>query len=546
MNPMFSKKLLTALSIFFISINVFSQPKNAPLTKPKLVVGLVIDQMRWDYLYRFAARYGEGGFKRLQKKGYSFENTMIPYIPTVTAAGHTCIYTGGVPATHGIVGNNWYDKQLKKDVYCTEDSTVIGLGNGDSQGKMSPRNLFTTTVADELKLSNNFKSKVIGIALKDRGAILPAGHTANAAYWYDDVSGNWISSSYYGTELPQWVTKFNKKDEAGHFMKQYWNTLYPINTYTQSTLDDSKSETDIAELKTHIFPYKLNEVTKKKYSVFKATPFANTFTFDFAKDAIINENLGKNTVTDFLTISISSTDYIGHTFGPNSIEIEDTYLRLDEDIAEFLKFLDLKVGVNNYTIFLSADHGAAHALNFLKENKIPTAYFKPSKIETELKKICVDSFGINPIISEDNYQLYIDYNLIQKNNIDEAKVNKIIIEYLKSKPFVQDAFELKNINLATIAEPIKTRCINGYNSLRSGDIQFIIKSGFTTYEKGTGHSVWNPYDAHIPLLFYGWGIPFGKTNREVYMTDIAPTIAALLQIQMPSGNVGKALTEIVK
>ena len=334
---MFSKKFFILIFIFFISFNAFSQAKIAAPSKPKLVVGLVIDQMRWDYLYRFADRYGEGGFKRLQNKGFSFENTMMPFVPTVTAAGHTCIYTGSVPAIHGIVGNNWYDKQSKKDMYCTEDTSVYGLGNGDNQGRMSPKNLLTTTVTDELKLSNNFKSKVIGIALKDRGAILPAGHTANAAYWYDDATGKWISSSYYGTELPTWVNNFNTKDEAGNFMKQNWNTLYPINTYTKSTIDDSKSETDLAELKTHIFPYKLNEVVKKKYSVFKATPFANTFTFDFAKDAITNENLGKNTVTDFLTISISSTDYIGHTFGPNSIEVEDTYLRLDKDIAEFLQ-----------------------------------------------------------------------------------------------------------------------------------------------------------------------------------------------------------------
>jgi predicted AlkP superfamily pyrophosphatase or phosphodiesterase len=543
---MFSKKIIVIVLMFFIAAISNGQLKNNAINKPKLVVGLVIDQMRWDYLYRFENRYSTSGFKRLQNKGYSFENTLIPYIPTVTAAGHTCVYTGAGPATNGIVGNNWYDKKYKKNVYCTDDSTVFGIGNADDQGKMSPKNLYTTTITDELKLSNNFKSKTIGIALKDRGAILPAGHNANAAYWYDDQTGKWITSSYYTNALPTWVNNFNAKDEAGNFMKQNWNTLYPINSYTQSTADNSSSEQDLGELKSHTFPYKLNEAVKKKYSLFKTTPFANSFTFNFAKEAIVNENLGRNNVTDFLAISISSTDYIGHTFGPNSIEIEDTYLRLDNDIANFLQFLDTKIGANNYTVFLTADHGAAHSTNFLKENKLPSGLFKTSALETELKTLCKENFGINPIISEDNFQLYLDYDLLEKNNIDAQKVNNTIITFLKKKEYVQDAFETIKINNTTIAEPMKTRCINGYNAQRSGDIQILIKPGFSTYEKGTGHCVWNPYDAHIPLLFYGWGIPTGKTYREVYMTDIAPTLAALLQIQVPSGNVGKPLVEITK
>ena len=543
---MFSKKIIAVCLLFCVAEKTIAQPKNNSTTKPKLVVGLVIDQMRWDYLYRFESRYSQNGFKRLQSKGYSFENTIIPYVPTVTAAGHASVYTGAGPATNGIVGNNWYDKKYKKNVYCTDDSTVVGIGNADEQGKMSPKNMYATTITDELRLSNNFKSKTIGIALKDRGAILPAGHSANAAYWYDEKTGKWITSSYYGSALPTWVNNFNAKDEAGNYMNKNWNTLFPINTYTQSTIDNSTSEQDLGELKSHTFPYKLNEAAKKKYSLFKATPFANSFTFNFAKEAIVNENLGKNTVTDFLTISISSTDYIGHTFGPNSIEIEDTYLRLDLDIANFLQFLDAKIGANNYTVFLTADHGAAHSINFLKENKLPGTFFKTSTLETELKNLCKENFGVDPIISEDNFQIYLDYELLEKNNIEAQKVNNLIIAFLKKKEYIMDAFETAKINSTTIAEPMKSRFINGYNVQRSGDIQILLKPGFSTYEKGTGHSVWNPYDAHIPLLFYGWGIPTGKTYREVYMTDIAPTLAALLQIQVPSGNVGKPLVEIIK
>ncbi len=539
------------LLIFSFSITTFAQKKIATTTtvsKPKIIVGIVIDQMRWDYLYRYNNRYSNEGFNRLIKKGYSFENTFIPYTPTYTAPGHTSIYTGAVPATNGIVGNNWYDKTVRKNIYCTEDSTVQGVGNNDIEGKMSPRNLWATTITDELRMSNNFASKVIGIALKDRGAILPAGHTANAAYWYDDKTGKWITSNYYMNALPTWVNSFNAKDQVSTMMSKDWNTLYPINTYTQSTSDDKNYEADLVGTKSHTFPYALSSLTKEKYNTFKFTPYAATFTFNFAKQAIENEKLGAGNATDFLAISISSTDYMGHSFGPNSVEAEDTYLRLDKDIANFLSYLDAKMGKDNYLVFLSADHGVAHIPNYLKENKIPSGVFSESIDMRELNKTIEDSFGIKKcIFTIQNYQVYIDMALLKNSGKDVSLVKNHIILWLKAKPYVSYVFELNNLAATTVAEPMKTMLTNGYAPARSGDIQFVIKPGyFDGNNKGTTHGLWNPYDAHIPLLFYGWGIKPGKTNRETYMTDIAPTIAALLKIQMPSGCVGKVLEEAFK
>jgi predicted AlkP superfamily pyrophosphatase or phosphodiesterase len=532
--------------VFLFNINCLQAQNLRKATKPKLVVGLVIDQMRWDYLYRYNSRYSAGGFKRLMQKGFSFENTNIPYIPTVTAAGHACIYTGAVPATNGIVGNAWYNKLNKKYVYCTDDSTVHGIGNDDAQGKMSPKNNEATTIGDELRLATNFRSKVIGIALKDRGSILPAGHTANASYWYDEETGKWITSSHYMNALPTWVNSFNDKDYPTAYMKQEWKTLFPIETYIQSSKDENNQELNFPELNKNYFPYNLAAVTKKPKDYFKLTPYSNTYTFDFAKAAIENEKLGQNNETDLLAISISTTDYVGHSFGPNSVEIEDLYLRLDLDIANFLNYLDKKLGLNNYTVFLSADHGVAHAVNFLKENKLPSNTINNGAIQNELKKMLVDSFAINPILDIQNFQVYIDYDFIQKKGIDENKIIKFIIQHLKKKSFVQDAFETSQWSTTSIAEPIKTRGVNGYYPARSGDIQIVCKPNSSAYrEKGTGHTMWNPYDAHIPLIFYGWGIKPGKTYREVYMTDIAPTLAALLNIQTPSGNVGSVLKEIV-
>jgi predicted AlkP superfamily pyrophosphatase or phosphodiesterase len=533
---------LLFFSILSLPLNTFSQN-----LKPKLVVGLVIDQMRWDYLYRYSNLYGSGGFKRLLKDGFTAENSLIPYMPTYTAVGHSCIYTGSVPAINGIVGNNWYDKAATKNVYCTDDSTVNTVGNTGKAGKMSPSNMWTTTITDELKLSNNFKSKVIGIALKDRGAILPAGHSANAAYWYD--GGKWISSTHYMANLPNWVTKFNDKDVAGTFMKSDWNTLLSIEKYDLSTADDMPYENTIKGEKSVVFPHKLSAIeAKDKYEAFRTTPFANTFTFDFAKAAIENEALGRNTVTDFLAISISSTDYVGHTFGPNSIEVEDIYLRLDKDIENFLNYLDTKLGKGSYTLFLSADHGVAHIPAFLNEHQIPGGTFEDGDILKELNQKIEEKFGVEAgVKAVMNYQVYLN----NKNIIEQGKlkddVKQYVIDALKEKEFIVNAFELEKVQEASIPAPQKEMILNGYNPKRSGDIQFILKSGyFDGGKKGTTHGLWNPYDAHIPCVFFGWGIKQGKTNRQTYMTDIAPTIAALLHIQMPSGSVGKVITELIK
>jgi len=550
---MFKKYFLPVFLFTCVALTASAQP-----AKPKLVIGLMIDQMRWDYLYRYTERYGAGGFKRLLAQGFTCENTLIPYVPTYTAVGHTCVYTGSVPALNGIVGNNWFDKKTGKGVYCTDDSTVNGVGSTSVWGRMSPRNMWTTTITDELRLSNNFQSKVIGIALKDRGAILPAGHSANAAYWYD--GGKWITSTHYkemydsvkkAYDLPAWVKRFNEKDMAGQYMGRDWNTLYPMNTYTLSTADDKDYENTIRTEKTTTFPHRLSAIpAKDRYEAFRTTPFANTYSFDFAKSAIENEKMGAGRFTDFLALSISSTDYIGHAFGPNSIEAEDTYLRLDKDIADFLQYLDFKIGKGNYLLFLTADHGAAHVPGFLNEHKIPAGTFFDDAFFTEINKAIADTFGYaKGVLNLQNYQVYLDIDGLEAAGKEVAAVKKLVMKILRSKPFITQVFETARSYEAALPDPIAKMVANGYNPQRSGDIQFLLKPGyFDTWGngKGTTHGLWNPYDAHIPLLWFGWGVKAGKLNRETYMTDIAPTLAALLKIQMPNGSVGKVIPEVMK
>jgi predicted AlkP superfamily pyrophosphatase or phosphodiesterase len=515
--------------------------------RPKLVVGIVIDQMRWDYLYRYYDRYSpDGGFKRLLGQGFSCENTLIPYVPTITACGHTCIYTGSVPAINGITGNDWWDSKLNKVVYCTGDDSAKTVGSSSILGKMSPANLLVTTVCDELRLATNFKSKVIGIALKDRGAILPAGHSANAAYWYDNTTGDWITSTYYRQDLPQWLKDLNAKKLVDKYYGQNWNTIYPLSTYVQSTDDDKPYENKPFGSG---FPYTLDKFAGKNYGLLPLTPYGNTFSFDIAKEAVSGEQLGAGAQTDFLAISLSTPDYIGHTFGPNSVEAEDGFLRLDKDLGNFLNFLDEKVGKGQYLLFLSADHGAAHVPGFLQEHKIPNGHIDGQATTTELNKRIKDKFGVDQAVTGIiNYQVVLNHNAIDaKRKSDEDGIRKWIIEYLMKQDGIAWVFSLNAIGETTLPPKVKEMVANGYFPSRGGDIQIILMPGWIDgFAKGTTHGAWYPYDAHIPLLWYGWNVKAGKTNRETYMTDIAPTLSAMLHIQMPSGSIGHVIEEISK
>ncbi len=551
-------KISTIFVLLLAAFSVHAQKKKALVlpeaiaSHPKLVVGLVIDQMRWDYLYKFGALYSNNGFKRLLKDGFSCDNTMITHMPTFTAVGHAGIYTGSYPSIHGIVGNNWVEKISGKYVYCVSDSSVSSVGTDNDEGKMSPKNMLSNTITDELRVSNNFKSKVIGISLKERGAILPAGHSANAAYWFDDKKGNWISSSYYMNILPDWVNNFNGLKQPEGFVNKEWNLLYPASTYSLSAPDQESYEGTIPGEKSTAFPHLLNLDKEKKYVAFKYTPFGNTFTLDFAKTAIQKENLGKSNVTDFLAVSLSSTDYIGHLYGPNSMEIEDTYLRLDKDIADFLHFMDSSYGKNNYLIFLTADHGVAHNPDFLNQNKIPAGKFDAKDMIKEINDSLQLKFNVkNGISRYENFQLYINYDAFRDRNDTESIENLTIVNFvirlLNKKPYVLESYYLHDLSNINMPEPLKQISLNSYYPLRSGDIQLIPKPNYFDGGKtGTTHGDWNPYDAHIPLVWYGWNIKSGRSHKEVHMTDIAATLAALLDIQMPNGCVGKVIEEVVK
>ena len=537
------------LGWLFLLLLVFTlQLRAQTAQKPKLVVGLVVDQMRWDYLYRYSNRYGTDGFKRLLKDGFNCENAFIPYTPTYTAAGHTCVYTGSVPALHGIMGNSWYSKELDRTVYCTEDFNVQSVGSTSAAGKMSPRNMQSNTITDEVRMAQNFNNKTIAIALKDRGAILPGGHTANGAYWFDNATAGFISSTFYMQELPAWAQAFNARRLPDVYLRQPWNTLYPMDTYTQSTADNKGYENNLSG-EDFTFPHVIDTTKANRYDFFKHLPAANTYTFEMAKAAIAGEGLGKRAgITDFLAVSLSAPDYLGHATGPNSVEVEDMYLRLDRDMGLFLKHLDATVGKGQYLLFISADHGVAHIPAFSNEHKMPGGGFDDGVIRQKLNAVFLKELDApNVICSIINYQVYLNDSILTARKIDKNWIKTRIIDSLLQYAPIAHAFDAEKMASSTLPKPVCERLINGYNQKLSGDVQFILRpQWFDGGSRGSTHGVWNPYDAHIPLIFFGWNIKPGKTYREVYMSDIAPTLAALLQVQMPNASVGQVIEEALK
>lgn len=512
--------------------------------RPKLVVGIVIDQMRWDYLYRYQKRYTDGGFKRLLNEGFSCENTVIPYVPSVTAIGHTCIYTGSVPSIHGIAGNNFVKNGEK--VYCTDDDTVKPVGSNSEAGLMSPRNLWVTTIGDEMKIASNGRAKVVGVALKDRASILPAGHNPDGAFWFDDKSGNFITSTHYMNQLPKWVEAFNSKKLPEHYLSEKWNTLYPKDTYTESTSDENEYENGIKKGVKATLPLNLPELYKKYgYNIIRNTPFGNSLTFDMAKAAIDGEQLGADDETDLLTVSCSSTDYIGHQVGTHAVETEDTYLRLDKAIADFLSYLDTKVGKGNYLVFLCADHGAMNNVRFLQNRRIPAGNWDDGVAAKKLNEVLAKEYPNTSDLVKTvmNYQVFFNREVIKNQHLDFAKIKQTVVDFLKEDSCVLYACDMEKTMTESIPEEVKYRIVNGYNRERSGDIQIVLKPNFYTHGmKGTDHGAWNLYDTHIPLVFMGWGIKHGATTKRTFMTDIAPTIGALIHVQAPNGCVGQPIS----
>lgn len=554
MYKMKSMRYLTLLCFSLLVLQLNAQKPNTAVvsnSKPKLVVGIVVDQMRWDYINKFKPYFKhKNGFLHFVNEGASCDNTLIPYVPTVTACGHTCVYTGSVPALHGIAGNNWFDNVKQKTVYCVDDASVQAVGTTNSAaGQMSPINVWTSTIGDELKLATNFKAKVIGVSLKDRGAIIPAGHTADAAYWYDTKSGNFITSTYYTNALPNWLTNYNNAHHVDSLYRQGWNLSLAKNVYENNCdADENPYESTPFGKDAKHFPYDFSAFVGKDYSKITTTPYGNNLVADIAKQALLNEKMGADSITDLLAVSFSSPDYIGHSFGPNSWETLDGYIKLDEILADFFSFLDKTVGKDNYTVFLTADHAVANIPAFAKKHKLPGENYDDGAVKADIIS-CLNANNLNPKLINfvGEYSVYFNHALMDSLHISNDQLTSIITNSLEKKQQVLQVVETRKAALASLPQFARERIVNGYNAQRGGDLMVVTKSGVVDgYPTGTSHGVLYNYDAHIPFLLVGKGIKHGIVNTPTYMTDIAPTITTLLGIQMPSGAIGKPVIEVLK
>ena len=546
----FASTILVASTVAAQNKNKGTEADEQLRTTPKLVVGIVVDQMRYDYLTRFYDHYGQDGFRRLVEQGFNCKNNHFNYAPTSTGPGHTSVYTGTTPSVHGIIGNNWYDKDLDKDVYCASDESYASVGTTSEAGKMSPHRMTVTTITDELRLNTQLRGKTIAIALKDRGAVLPGGHTANAAYWFHGADeGKWITSSYYMDQLPKWVLDFNASGKVQSY-KKAWNTLKEIKDYTESGPDDNAYEGLFDGETAPTFPHSTTSLLDKTkdYEIIKGTPYGNSLTTDFAIAALEKEALGVDEFTDFLAISFSSTDYVGHKYGVNSKEVQDTYLRLDEDLARLFKALDKNVGEGEYTLFLTADHAAIEVPSYLKDQKIPAGYVDNAGTKKKLAEFLQYKYGTEDIVKDySNYQLFLDHKIIENSDLDLAQVQAAIAKEFLGYDAVDRVYTADQMWQNEYTSGIPYILQNGYNQKRSGDILIVLKPGFISYgSTGSTHGSPQIYDTHSPLLFYGKGIKPGATVKRTEIPDIAPTLSALMGISFPNGATGQPITEVLE
>jgi predicted AlkP superfamily pyrophosphatase or phosphodiesterase len=549
-----TNNLFTMLKIylflpFVLFCNLFVAQKNSN----KIVVGVVVDQMCYDYLYRFQGKFGKGGFNKLIKQGANCRNTNYNYVPTYTGPGHASIYTGTTPDNHGIVGNEWYDRNKKEVINCVTDRMYQSVGTSSKDGNRSPKTLNTYTITDQLKMTYP-SAKVISLSIKDRSAILPGGHLSDGSYWFDYSSGKMITSNFYKTELPAWVIEFNAKKHADQALLKTWNTLYPIETYTESGKDDSPYEVLLSSKNKPVFPYDLKELNKNSsdYSLFTITPFANTYLTDFALSAIDNEQMGADSQTDFLCISYSTPDIAGHAFGPYSVEIEDIYIRLDIEIARLIETLEKKFGKNGFTLFLTADHAVVPVPQSLIDQKLPGGYlFLEQKLKA-LKNDVKKKFEFDLVESEENQNIYLNRKLIDSLHLPKKAIETFIAAEIRKWEGVKAVFVSEELENASSTNNWMQMVSKGYRYDRSGEVVFILEPGYLaknedkpSSHKGTSHGSAFNYDTHVPLIWYGNGIQKQAVFRPIEIIDIAPTLIHLLNLQRTGAMTGNPIVEIL-
>jgi predicted AlkP superfamily pyrophosphatase or phosphodiesterase len=487
-------------------------------TKPKLVVAIIVDQFRYDYMTRFDGDYHDG-LRRLHDSGAFFTDAHEAHFPTVTAVGHSVFLTGSIPAINGIVGNEWFDRETGKTVTSVSDDATKVVGGSGGTGS-SPRRLVVTTLGDEIKASGLADTEVIGVSLKDRAAILPSGHAANAAYWFEHESGQFVTSTYYMQQLPAWVQAFNKSDAANKYASAKWEGFRTL-------------------------PAVLG---KPYYEAMIATPYGNDMLEAFAEDALKDEHLGRHSGTDVLTVSFSSNDLLGHQVGPDAPEVRDMCLQTDRVLGRLLRAVEAEAGAGNYVVVFTSDHGVAPKPEELTKRGIPAGRFSGTEVSQAIESALTEKYGPGKwIVGRAEMAPYLNHDLLSEKHAVLAEAEEIAADAVRKLPYIFRVYtsaELEHENLA--GEPIGELMQRGYYRGRTADLFIVQKPYWLASKDGTSHGTPFSYDTHVPMIFLGSGIRPGRYDEKVRTADIAPTLAALLGVNTPSGSVGRVLPVIEK
>ncbi len=518
---------------------------------PVLIVGIVVDGLRYDWIGRYWNLFSEGGIKKLIRQGTEYSNATVPFLLADQASSSASISTGAPPSLHGIISEQWYDRLRKEEVHCTRDFLYKTIGTGNGNGKHSASRLLAPSIGDRMILASDYKSKVVSVSLRPESAILLCGHLPGSAYWFDTQSGYWVTSSQYANSLPAWVSDFNQRNSSGHYLTRDWELLLADNLYYGCPPDDNDLESGYySQYKT--FPYKLSKIRKESLGqdseVLTLVPFGNSLTTDFSISAIREEKLGTDNYTDILWISYTAIQEITNRFGPDSREVADALLRLDIDIQRLLYQIEEVAGKDRYLVVLTSTHGSAMNPEYARALNLPGGFFRYRNAIALLNSYLIAVYGEGTWIeSYVNHQVYLNETLIEQKKVPFTEIQDVCARFLTHFEGVARAVPSDRLLSGQITSPWDNLIQNSFNPDRTGDLLVILQPGWiednnNDSESGSPYA----YDTRVPLIWYGWKIPRQTVSLPVSILDIAPTLAHILKLSPPDAATGKNLTEIQK
>lgn len=546
-------KCILLLNIIVGLQSMFAQGPYIPPEKPKLIVSIIVEQLRFDKLEKVRRNFGDSGINRLINEGTYYRNAKFNHLLTQGAPGYATIHTGSEPAFHGIPSDNWYDRLNNELIYCTQDNSAVSVGGSYESGRHSAATLLSTTFSDELKLSSNGASRSYSAGFREYSAIFGAGHISDGAFWFDDRTGRWMSSSYYMADLPEWVKDFNAMNYSEKYMSQVWDRFMQESYYSAALPDSGAHKRGFGDGSQ--FPYDLSRmsqsgflVRKRDFTLLRETPFSNSLTTDFVLKLIEQEGLGRGKSTDYIAISYNATDLIGHRFGPSSTESVDALYRLDREVERVLKYLTDSVGKRNVLVYFTSAHGISEVPEVLEINRVPSGRFNHNQALSLLRSYLNAIYGQGDWVrGYHERQIFLNRNLIEDARIPIEEIQARVARFVVQFSGVAAAYPFSVFESGAFNSGYMKKIGNSFSPVRSGDVVIVLQPGWIENNSyAANHNSPFDYDSHVPLIWFGWSVNRASVMRSVSMTDIAPTLSAIIGIPSPNASTGSPLTEVIR